>query len=130
MSKEITPFSTAYQCNRLTLMDVVPLDVPLCVCIEPTNVCNFKCLMCWQSTKEYEEGGGPFLNMTDELFDKLIEDLKAFCQHQGKKIKLIKLYSTGEPLLHPGIGAMVRKIKAADVCDEMEITTNASLLTQ
>lgn len=130
MSKEIIPFSAAYQCNRLTLMDVVPLDVPLCVCIEPTNVCNFKCLMCWQSTREYEEGGGPFLNMTDELFDKLIEDLKAFCQHQGKKIKLIKLYSTGEPLLHPGVGAMVRTIKAADVCDEMEITTNASLLTQ
>ena len=130
MSNEIVPFSEAYQKNRLTLRDVVPLDVPLCICIEPTNICNFKCLMCWQSTTEYTKHGGPFGNMTDELFDKLLEDMKEFCRHQGKKIKLIKLYSTGEPLLHKGICRMVQKIKGADICHEMEITTNASLLTK
>ena len=124
------PFSEAYQKNRLTLREVVPLDVPLCICIEPTNVCNFKCLMCWQSTKEYMKHGGPFGNMTEEIFDKLLEDMKNFCRHHSKKIKIIKLYSTGEPLLHKDICRMVRKIKEADICNEMEITTNASLLTR
>lgn len=130
MENEVVPFSEAYQKNRLTLREVVPLAVPLCVCIEPTNICNFKCLMCWQSTQEYTKHGGPFGNMTDELFDKLLQDMKDFCRHQGKKIKLIKLYSTGEPLLHKGVCRMVKKIKEADVCHEMEITTNASLLTK
>ena len=130
MGNEVVPFSEAYQKDRLTLREVVPLAVPLCVCIEPTNICNFKCLMCWQSTKEYTKHGGPFGNMTDELFDKLLEDMKEFCSHQGRKIKLIKLYSTGEPLLHKGICRMVKKIKEADICNEMEITTNASLMTK
>ena len=128
VSNEIVPFSEAYRKNRLTLRDVVPLDVPLCVCIEPTNICNFKCLMCWQSTAEYTKHGGPFGYMTDELFDKLVEDMKDFCRRQGKKIKLVKLYSTGEPLLHKGIPRMVRKIKEADISHEM--ATNASLLTK
>ncbi len=130
MSNEVVPFSEAYQQNRLTLRQVVPLAVPLCVCIEPTNVCNFKCLMCWQSTKEYKKYGGPFGNMKEELFDKLLEDMKELCRRHKKKIKLIKLYSTGEPLLHSGICSMVEKIKTYDICDEMEITTNASLLSK
>ena len=41
MGNEVVPFSEAYQKNRLTLREVVPLDVPLCICIEPTHVCNF-----------------------------------------------------------------------------------------
>ena len=57
---KIDPWSTAYQNNRVKLIDAVPLDVPLCICIEPTNVCNFKCLMCFQSSEEYKVGGGPF----------------------------------------------------------------------
>lgn len=43
MSEEMIPWSKAYDANRITLMDALPLSLPLCICIEPTNVCNFKC---------------------------------------------------------------------------------------
>jgi len=130
MSENVIPWSKAYDEKRLRLLDVLPLSLPLCICIEPTNVCNFKCQMCWQSTKAYREHGGPFQSMDMELLDKFLQDAKSFCTATGKKIKLIKLYSTGEPLLHKEVGEMVRRIKAAEVCDQIEITTNASLLTQ
>lgn len=124
------PWSTAYTSQRVSLKDSVPLEVPLCICIEPTNICNFKCLMCWQSTEEYKRDGGPFHNMDMVLFRKIISDIKDLCEKTKKKIKLIKLYSTGEPLLHPEISAMVKAIKEAGICDQLEITTNAALLTK
>lgn len=46
------------------------------------------------------------------------------------KVKLIKLYSLGEPLIHPEICNMVSLIKQADLCEQIEITTNGSLLTK
>lgn len=96
MSEEnIKAWSVAYQADRVKLIDAIPLDLPLCVCIEPTNICNFKCLMCWQSTNEYHTHGGPFINMSMDLFDKVIGDLKEFCRNKNGVIKLIKLYSTG-----------------------------------
>lgn len=127
--KELVPFSEAYQKDRIKLSDAIPLAVPLCISIEPTAACNFKCQMCWQSTKEFLEKGGPFFNMSEDVFYKALADIKDMTELTGKKIKLIKMYHAGEPLLHPQIGHMVKKIKAAGVCSQMEITSNASLLT-
>ncbi|MDQ0205058.1 radical SAM/SPASM domain-containing protein [Pectinatus haikarae] len=127
--KTLLPFSVAYQSDRIRLIDKVPLNIPLCVSIEPTNICNFKCLMCWQSTDEYKKNGGPFQNMELTLFYKILQDIKDFCELKNAKIKLIKLYSTGEPLLNPHIDEMLREIKAANISHQVEITTNAALLT-
>lgn len=128
--KNSMPWSIAYTTQRILLKDSVPLEVPLCICIEPTNICNFKCLMCWQSTEEYKRDGGPFYNMDMGVFRKIILDIKELCEKNKKKIKLIKLYSTGEPLLHPEINIMVKEIKEAGICENLEITTNAALLTK
>ena len=128
--KQPVAWSKAYNKGRLNLIDVLPVDVPLCVCIEPTNVCNFKCLMCWQSAADYLQKGGPFEAMNEQIFKKIIDDLKDMVQKYNKRIKVIKLYSTGEPMIHPKIGKMVRSIKASGICDSLEITTNASMLTE
>lgn len=122
-------FSEAYQQNRICLKDALPLERPLCISFEPTNICNFKCLMCCQSTEEFKKEGGPFINMSYELFSKGLEDVKKFCTN-GNKIKLVKLYSLGEPLLNPLIEQMLIDVKKADVAEKVEITTNASLLTE
>lgn len=117
--------------NRMKLRDVVPLEMPLCVSIEPTNLCNFKCVMCFHGNNEYAEEAKPLKNMSMDVFDKTIRDLKRWKEKTGgKKIKLIKLYSLGEPLLHKEIIVMLRKIKEADICDQVEITTNGSLLSE
>lgn len=119
-----------YSTNRTVLRDSIPLDIPLCVSIEPTNICNFKCSMCYHGNNEYAEEAKPLSNMDMQVFDKCISDLKVWKLNVGKKVKLIKLYSLGEPLIHSEIGNMVKAIKDADVCDAIEITTNGSLLTE
>lgn len=129
MRNSIVPWSKAYASNRVMLKDKVPLEMPLCIIIEPTNICNFKCLMCWQCTDEYKQNGGPFYNMDMDLFNKTITDISNWCKKSNKKIKLMKLYSTGEPLLNTNVTEMVRLIKELDICESLEITTNASMLT-
>lgn len=128
MDKEIIAFSEAYKTNRTILKDVLPIDIPMCLSIEPTNICNFKCVMCFQGTEKYMNIGAPFQNMTMECFNKIIEDLKNWTENTYK-IKIVKLYSTGEPLVNREICEMVKKIKEANVCEKIEITTNGSLLT-
>lgn len=49
---------------------------------------------------------------------------------KSNKIKLIKLYAMGESLINENICEMLRLVKAANICDEVEITTNASLLSE
>lgn len=128
-NETIIPFSKVYQSDRINLMEAIPLEVPLCISIEPTNICNFKCQMCFQSTNEYKMNGGPFSFMEMNLFYKVLNDIKEITSC-GKKIKLIKLYSMGEPCLNTNIGEMLKEIKKADICMQVEITTNASLLSE
>lgn len=118
-----------YPHNRTILKEQIPLVMPLCISIEPSNLCNFRCVMCYHCNDEYEEEAKPIKNMDWECFEKILSDMKQWRNSTGKKIKLIKLYSLGEPLLHPRLCDMLREIKDADVCSQVEITTNGSLLT-
>lgn len=126
----VNPWSEAYLKNRVRLCDSIPLELPLCINIEPANACNFKCQMCWQSTREYLEQGGPFENMSMELFYHILDDIKELCKKYHGKIKLIKLYNSGEPMLNGALGTMLKAIKKANVCNQVEITSNCSLLTK
>ncbi len=115
----------------MVLKEVLPLDLPLCISIEPTNVCNFKCIMCDHGTCEDHNDAKPLKNMSMEMFEKIVSDIERWVSEcDGKRIKLIKLYSIGEPLIHPNICEMVKIIKEANICEKIEITTNGSLLTK
>ncbi len=119
-----------YQNDRIVLKDCLPLTLPLCVSIEPTNLCNFKCTMCHHGNHKYAEEAKPLKNMEWNIFLKILSDLKNWTNDAGEKIKLLKLYSIGEPLLHPQICDMLKSVKEADMAEQVEITTNGSLLTR
>ncbi len=119
-----------YAVNKTVLRDAIPLKVPLCISIEPTNLCNFKCAMCFHGNNEDDPKAKPLKNMDEAVFEKTLEDIKKWVAESGEKIKLIKLYSLGEPFVNPSASVMVKRIKEADVCEKMEITTNGSLMTK
>lgn len=129
MEREMEKFSTAYLNNRNVLKDVLPLQIPYCISIEPANICNFKCTMCPLGGEEYAMESKPLMIMEWDCFEKIIEQLKDWVSSCGK-VKVIKLYSLGEPLLHESICDMVRAIKDNNICEILEITTNATLLTE
>ena len=107
--------------NRAQLHDVVPLDTPYNVEIEVSSLCNARCIYCAHSTDHGLYEG----NMTEELFYKILCDLKAF----PHKVKKCNLFGFGESLMHPKFPEMVKETKAADVAEAVEFTTNGMLLT-
>lgn len=65
-----------YPERRMVLKERLPLALPLCISIEPTNLCNFKCVMCYHGNNEYAEGAKPLKNMDMSCFNKVISDIK------------------------------------------------------
>ena len=113
--------------NRQVLRDVLPLAKPFTVLIEPTSLCNFRCIQCFQSitTDSYFTQTRGVMPLA--LFRRVVDQLQ---QWPGAKLKVLKLSLYGEPMVNPKFSEMVRIAKAADVAERVETTTNASLLTR
>jgi MoaA/NifB/PqqE/SkfB family radical SAM enzyme len=63
--------------------------------------------------------------MEFELYKKIIDDI---CEFE-EKVKVIRLYKDGEPLLNPHFADMIKYAKQSGCCERVDTTTNASLLT-
>lgn len=130
-SKEkINSFEENYANNRIMLKDEIPLELPLCISFEASGICNFKCVMCHHGNLKNNSDNRAMQNLPMPVLTKCVEELQNWCRRVGRKVKLIKLYSLGEPLVNPNIVSMVRIIKEADICDALEITSNSSLLSE
>ncbi len=89
-------------------------SVPPSLQIEPTNRCNLRCICCSGHSNEREKGFMDF-----GLFGNIVDEAA------GIGVKRIHLYLHGEPLLHPGIGEMLRHIKSRGLA--VTLATNAML---
>jgi MoaA/NifB/PqqE/SkfB family radical SAM enzyme len=103
--------------NIAELMDYYIPPLPSVYWADITTECNLKCLMCPQS-----QGCRPRpAQMPVALFRQIVDEV---CPHQP----LLKLYLSGEPLLHEGLFEMI-EYAGAQGCRTM-IHTNAVLLTK
>lgn len=109
--------------NRVKLQDVIPLKAPLALFVDICNICNFKCKFCAMHSSGYNLKFKKQL-MEFELFKSIIDDLNI----NKIKLKALRLYTNGEPLLHPDIIKFIRYAKNSNVSDFIEITTNGSRL--
>ena len=112
--------------NRQELWKVVPRSVPFAIGITPTDLCNFRCIYCNQST---EAGIADAKTLSwQEVLVQLgqIEDL---LRGEKEDLKIIAIHGNGEPLIHPQIADIVHEISARNLAPRIEITTNGSLLT-
>ncbi len=110
-----------FELKRKPLQELLPLNKPLALCIDISDICNFKCKFCFQSHKPIK---GQI--MSTELFDKIVEDMKQF----DEPFNTVNLYNLGEPLINPNLPVFIKKIKENKLAEVVQITTNASLLTQ
>lgn len=116
-------YSQLRKTGRQPLGKIIPLKMPLSLYIEPTNLCNFRCVMCPLSFPDYREIVGYSGHLSLGLYKKIIDDIKKM-----GKLKSLKLYCDGEPLLNKEIVQMVKLAKKNDIAERIEITSNASLL--
>jgi cyclic pyranopterin phosphate synthase len=85
--------------------------------------CNFRCTYCMPS--DSLQGRGVFLPMEKLLTDHELETLvRAFVQLGVHKLRI----TGGEPLLRPGLPALVGQLAAIPGLDEIALTTNGVML--
>ena len=113
--------------GRQNLREVLPLVKPFTVLIEPSSLCNFKCVQCFQSLREPSYFTRTQGTLPLARFRRVMEQLQAW---PGPKLKVLKLSLYGEPLLNPDFCEMLRLAREADVAERIETTTNASLLSR
>ena len=98
-------------------------NFPVHLCIEPTSVCNLRCIMCFQLDKTFS-ANKEFIGFMDwNLFTKVVD------QAAENDCQAITLASRGEPTLHKDFGKMLEYIYKKGIMD-VKINTNATRLTE
>ena len=90
---------------------------PRLVILDITSRCNAKCPFCPRTMMPKDRKNGI---MSKELFEDILSELKK------EGIRNIRRYSTGEPLLHPDIDYMIRRLHESGM--HITVSTNASEL--
>ncbi|MEI6209100.1 MAG: radical SAM/SPASM domain-containing protein [Desulfuromonadales bacterium] len=113
---------------RCHLAECLPLETPLSLQIDPSNLCNFRCRFCPTGHPDLlnRVGRSKGQLMSWELYEKLVAELAAFPQ----PLKTLSLHKDGEPLLNPRIADMVSLARKRNVAEKIVLLTNASLLTR
>lgn len=111
---------------RTRLADVVPLRTPYVVFVDPSSACNFKCTFCPTGDRELIKSTGRYQgNLALPEFEKVVGDIAEF----DDRLKVLRLYKDGEPLLNKNLAAMIRLAKTADIAQSIDTTTNGFLLS-
>jgi len=85
--------------------------------------CNFRCTYCMPA--DSLQGRGVFLPLANLLTDREIETLlRAFVANGVKKLRI----TGGEPLVRPGLTALIERLATIDGLDDIAMTTNGVLL--
>lgn len=93
------------------------LEKPEQIKISLTNICNYRCVMCYNPRLKQERG-----LIDGELMGRILDD----CCATG--VKQVALGATGEPLLHPGYLKFLERAKALGL--RVSTTSNCSKLTE
>ena len=97
-------------------------DYPPYLQIEPTSFCNYRCVFCFQTNKDFTTKSNGYMGrMNLEMFKLIIDQAK-------NNIEFISLASRGEPLVSPIITKMLEYTR--DKFLNLKINTNASVLTE
>ena len=90
--------------------------------IEPTSICNYRCVFCYQTDNFFNKRSNGYMgHMSLDTFKKIID------QAEGN-IEFISLASRGEPLMCPEINEMLKYTYGKFL--NLKINTNASILTE
>lgn len=112
--------------RRHRLAEVVPLDTPYVMFIDPSSVCNFRCRFCPSNNMTAEQGMQRGF-MSEETFCKVLDGMAEF----PRKVKVVELYCIGEPLLNKRTTSMIHELKysGGGYAEKVRLTTNGSCLT-
>ena len=97
-------------------------EFPPCLQIEPTSICNYRCVFCYQVDSSFnKKSNGMMGTMSLGLFKSLIDEAAGNCE-------AISLASRGEPLICPDIEKMLAYAEGKFLA--LKLNTNAWFLDE
>jgi radical SAM protein with 4Fe4S-binding SPASM domain len=97
-------------------------EFPPCLQIEPTSICNYRCVFCYQIDSSFnKKSNGMMGTMPFDLFKSLIDEAEGNCE-------AISLASRGEPLICPNIDKMLAYTEGKFLA--LKLNTNAWFLDE
>ncbi len=110
--------------NRTPLQDVIPIETPFLLYLDPSSLCNFKCQFCPSGHRNLIENVGYKRSIMElELFYKIIDDLKEF----NNPIKFLRMNKIGEPFLNKNLEKMIDYAKKSGKIEKIDLATNGAL---
>jgi radical SAM protein with 4Fe4S-binding SPASM domain len=97
-------------------------DFPPLLQIEPTSICNFRCVFCYQTDEAFTNPKSGHMGlMSLDLFKRVVDEAEGRCE-------AITLASRGEPTLHKQLPEMLDYLAGKFLA--VKINTNASKLDE
>lgn len=111
--------------ERGELGSKLPLEAPYVLIVDPSSLCNLRCLWCPSGHDDLiRKTGRKQCTMDYNLFCKLIDSAKDFeCQ-----VNVLRLYKEGEPLVNHRYADMIAYAKRLGRFGRIDTTTNGVLL--
>ena len=110
-----------YKYNKYPELKIVD-DFPPCIQIEPSSICNYRCIMCYQIDKSFSSKSNGYMGYMDlNLYKNIIDQIEG-------KVEAVTLASRGEPLLNKNFVDMLEYSSGKFL--GFKINTNASLLSE
>ena len=93
-------------------------DYPPLVQIEPSSICNFRCVFCFETDKSFTNKKNGFMGTMDlEIFKKIVDEIEG-------NVDFVTLASRGEPLVAKSFSKMLEY--SSEKFLVLKINTNAS----
>ena len=97
-------------------------DFPPCLQVEPTSICNYRCVFCYQVDEDFTKRSGGHMGMMSlDMFKRIVDEAAGKCE-------AVTLASRGEPLVCPNIEEMLAY--AAGKFLAFKMNTNAWFLDE
>ena len=97
-------------------------EFPPCLQIEPTSICNYRCVFCYQTDRDLTTPRNGFMGMmTLDLFKRVVDQAEGTCE-------AVTLASRGEPLMCRNIEGMLAYVAGKFVA--LKVNTNAWFLDE
>lgn len=110
---------------RKNLGEVLPLEQPYVLLVDPSSLCNLRCKWCPSGYDQLIFKTGRSQQIMDPaLFERIVNQAAAW----ETPFRVLRMYKEGEPLVNPAFADMVRLAKQSGRFARIDTTTNGVLL--
>lgn len=112
--------------ERVALEEVIPLETPFLLYVDPSSGCNFRCQFCPTGHLDLVKGSDYKRSvMSLALFERVIDGLAAF----PKPLKVMRMNKIGEPLLNKRLPEMIALAKKSGLVNYIDLATNGAMFS-